>query len=432
MNTSQVTTLFLALIFYTHAQETLDIEVHAQSFEPMRILCALEKPVGNYLPTLANTMLTPLLEATRQFKVVCQEITTPKTKQDIEQHARANLPLALFLSNQDQAISWHLYDTFDVQHIKGAKINTRSLTPAETAIVIADQLWPELTSQKSSFKSLLAACKQEPGRTKKRPRFSLQLMHPFLSTQQCKPIALVTEGSNLAPRWHPRKLILFYSHHTPTNVRLMALDQRKQPWKVTSFDGQNLTPTISAENKTIMVISGGSNTKLYEYTVDTNTQKRTFVCLTPSAGDFISPAFINNHELVFCHINEKNVPHLGILDLRNHHYNWLDVGAALSPAVSPDGSTIAFCKKVNGVYQLFTYNLATKQERKITTTAGHVDECSWSPCGNFIACAIEDEQTSRIGVINIQTGAVKYLTPIKEYWSYPRWSPTLSIPFGFK
>lgn len=421
---------FTILPIALHTQVPLELTVSAKNFGPLRILCACNPNDSQKLTPIANN-LSCLLQASHQFSLIKQNHPIPITKDDIAQHARNGFPLALFLSQQDQHAYWHLYDTLSVQYIKGKKIDTNILDTPQIALAIADQIWPELTSQQSSFISLIAACKQEPGLTKKRSKYSLYLMHPFLSTNQLKHIKITTTGSAIAPRWHPHKPILFYSQHTPTNVRLMATDTQKKSWVVTSFDGQNLTPTIARNGRTIIVISGGCCTKLYEYTFDESTQKRHFVCLTPMPGDFISPTFINDNDIIFCHINQNNGPRLGILNLTTHAYEWLPLKAALCPAVSPDGATVAFCKKIDGIYQLHTYGLKTKKERQITHGKQHIDECSWSACGNFLTCTIENDQTSRIAVINVHTGAINYLTPINECWAYPHWSARLTLPLKF-
>ena len=40
--------------------------------------------------------------------------------------------------------------------------------------------------------------------------------------------------------------------------------------------------------------------------------------------------------------------------------------------------------------QLFLYDDRTKDHRQITFTKGSKDECSWSPCGNYIVYECRD------------------------------------------
>lgn len=423
--------IFVGFAGFINAQNAVDLTLSANTFEPLNIVCATAPAQSKALEPIIRYGIAPLLQATKQFKITHLEQDAPHTKQELSAHAQTGFSLALYFAGTPQSIDWRLFDTLGAQQLKGKKITPNSLSTTETAIMAADQVWQELVNQQSSFLSLIAACKQEPGKSKKRMRSSIYLMHPFLPQSSFKYQPLVTDGNNIAPRWHPSKATLFYSHHRPTNVCLKAIDRYKNSWTISSFDGQNLTPTISSSGKTILVISGGTHTKLYEYLRDPKTKKHAFVCITIQEGDFISPHFINDHELVFCHIGTNNVPKLGMLNTNNHQISWLGLGAALCPCVSPNGEQIAFCKKINGIYQLFTYDLKTQKERQITHGKEDADECSWSPCGNFIACSLETDHTSRIAIVDANTGVVRYLTPTGEHWSYPRWSPRLTLPFGF-
>jgi len=374
--------------------------------------------------------LVSLLGATKQFAVTTRFMAEPNKKKEMQALAGEGYPLVLFFSGDNEMIAWRLYDTMNAQLVKGKKSYRHRLLDAEWAIVIADQIWSELTSQDGSFSSLIATCKQR--RHRKGCCQDLYLIHPFYTTEQFEPIKVVDKGNNFAPRWHRRRSVIFYSQHTPVNVRLMSVDSMYISRIITSFDGQNMTPAISGKGRVVLAISGKQNTKLYEYFFNRKKRKGRFICLTHEPGDFISPSFLNENELVFCYVNTRNIPQLGILDLTDQSIAWLDVGRALCPAVSPSGRHIAYCKRVDGAYQLFIYDRETKDERQLTKCNGHKDECSWSPCGNYIVCCVEQGNASRIALIDVDTQIMRYLTPLKEQWSYPNWSPMLEIPFAYR
>jgi TolB protein len=266
----------------------------------------------------------------------------------------------------------------------------------------------------------------------RRTQKELCLVHPFFSRDDFPVRVLVNKGHNFAPRWHKTRPVIYYAHHTPTNIRLMSIDAGKQVHIITDFDGQNLTPAFAPDGKIVMALSIKNFVQLFLYHFDEQTKKSKFTQLTYEKGDCISPSFITHDTLVFSKVDEHNQPELGIFTLSTKKVKWLPVGHAMCPMASPDGNLIAYCKKVGGVGQVCIYELSTGKERQLTHDSGYKDECSWSPCGNYITCSVESGTKSRIAIIPVATGHVQFITPANEHWSSPCWSPQLVLPFAFK
>lgn len=411
-----------------YASQPVELVLTAQTYQPLKLLCAVEQTSPGCLP-LAQ-LIAELLSVGNQFTVTTTSMAIPHTKSEMNLLVEQNYPFALFISGTADEVSWHLYDLLESQQICGKKHIRGALTMAEMAITIASQLWRELTSQSSSFDSLIAATKQleGPGRTKR----ELCLIHPFLSSQSFHTIKLVSRGNNFAPRWHSTQPIIFYSQHAPTNIRLLSIDPACVSRIITSFDGQNITPAISPDGQVIVALSLRDHVQLFSYSFDKQERKSRFMRLLDQPGDCISPSFLNEHELVFCHINEQNVPHVGIVHLPAKTVQWLPLGHAFCPAAHPAGTHIAYCKKVDGVLQVFVYDLISKKSIQLTHGGGHKDECSWSPCGNFIACSVEETSHSRIAVVDTRTHDMRFITPTTQHWSYPSWSLHLSLPYQWQ
>lgn len=408
----------------------LEITVNPAHAGQLPLACVIAQPAAAWLTTFVTDVVAPLLGATQQMRVLTYRADTPHSKSDMAVYTAQGCALALFFvaGGSDRELEWRLYDTLGAVQLKGRHSVRAADSLAEWAVHLVDAIWPELTSQRGSFASLIAACKQAP-HNKKRVNNELFVVHPFLSNKQFAPIKLAT-GYNVAPRWHSHKPLIYFSRHTPFNVRLLSVDGTHCR-VVMNADGQNLTPTVSREGRVVLVRSEYEHTRLYEYHFDQATHKSILTCLTRGDGDYFSPWFIDEQRVVFCHINAQSVPQLGILTLANKAIEWLALGAALRPSVSPDGKLIAFCKKVNDRYQVFVYNLATKRVEQLTHDATDKDEVSWSPCGNFIACSIATAQTSRIALVDVQTKNLRFITPKGEHWSCPCWSPYLAVPFAF-
>jgi len=73
--------------------------------------------------------------------------------------------------------------------------------------------------------------------------------------------------------------------------------------------------------------------------------------------------------------------------------------------------------------QLFLYDFATNTHKQLTKDGGNKEECSWSPCGNYLAYSVEKGEMSRIVILNLLTSQVQYLTDESASRSYPIWSP---------
>ncbi len=418
--------LFFPMVLLSNPLELVITPDHHQAM-PLKIIVSHPFDENLVVDDLAS-----LLGATKQFSLISTlSQVEPKTKQAMMKIFQDGFPLALFLSGDDEQCSWRLYDAMSASLIKGKKCFKKNLSTPEWAIVIADEIWPELTGQVGSFASLIAVCKRR-GKGIGRGHRDLYLIHPFYTTAQFEPIKLVGRGNNFAPRWHKRRSVIFYSQHTQSNVRLMSVDAHHEKRIITSFEGQNMTPAISADGKVVLALSSNDFTQLYEYLFDVNKKKSSFVRLTNKSGDFISPSFLHEDKVVFCCVNHAHVPQLGIMDLKKKRIEWLKVGRALCPAVSPSGKDLAYCKKVEGTYQLFKYDLESREEQQLTRGLGHKDECSWSPCGNYITSSIESGELSRICLVDVNTQALRYLTALDEYWSYPNWSPMLALPFAYQ
>ncbi len=409
--------------------EPIELSITTQSFQPLQVLCAADS-VGEAARCLhIAQLLSRLLNSSNQVHVEVKTMAAPGTKSQMSDLGQ-QFPLAIFLACEPYELSWRLYDTLGIQLVRGKKSSLIGVTDQECAMNIAGQLWQELMSQTNSFSSLIAACKQLPG--VRRMKHALCLLHPFFSRDDFAVITLVAQGENFAPRWHKTRSVIFYSHHMPVNIRLMSIDAQRVSRVITNFDGQNMTPAIAPDGTVVLALSVRDSVQLFLYQFDSDIKNGVFTQLTHEKGDCISPSFLNNDELVFCRINEFNRPQLGILHVRSKQIRWLSIGSATCPMSNASGSTIAYCKNVAGVWQIFTLELVSHKERQLTHDTGHKDECSWSPCGNYITCSVESGISGRIAVINVVDGKLRFITPANEHWTSPCWSPFLSLPFVFR
>ena len=126
---------------------------------------------------------------------------------------------------------------------------------------ISDEILQILTGEKSICLNPLAYCKM------------VSFKHKIIciSDYSCKKEKIVVPAKtvNIAPCWHTKAPILFYSQFTKINNRLMSIDLKTKQHKVVcSYDGLNMQPSFSQDgSKAVLCLSGGKNSELYLYDV---------------------------------------------------------------------------------------------------------------------------------------------------------------------
>ncbi|HLB93826.1 MAG TPA: hypothetical protein VJJ81_01130 [Candidatus Babeliales bacterium] len=380
------------------------------------------------------------LELSGQFSVQVHEGHPEITSVgELKKLSQQQFPLAIFLnfSSADKSeVEWRLYDTVNAKMLAGKKVAYHNLKLKTVAHELSQQIWLELTGTVGCFKTVIAACKRF---TKPNGKFGQHIyaMHvtdgPNSSATHHHKQIVVAPTANFAPRWHATKPILYYAQQTVRNVRLMSLDSAGRNKIIADFDGLNLTPTFAPDGSIALTLSWQGKERLCKYKYQNH--KAQFESISGPDIDALSPKFIDNHRILFCAINHKNMPRIAIYDLHTGDLDYItDHKYAVSPDHCATTQKIIYCKKVDGIQQIFVCQLQqnglVNNHKQLTFSKGDKDNCSWSPCGNYIVYSDELGNQSRLGLYNCLTSKTQYLTPANEHWSFPNWSPVyMEIPF---
>ncbi len=100
-----------------------------------------------------------------------------------------------------------------------------------------------------------------------------------------------------------------------------------------------------------------------------------------------------------------------------------DGGYCASPRYCQKRDQLAYIKMVGGTMQLFVCDLKTKVHTQLTSDAGNKEECSWSPCGNYMLFSVEQGKKTAIAMLNLLSNERRQLTSAGVSCSYPDWSP---------
>lgn len=406
--------------------KAVEIAIGAKKHEKMPLVVGVFGSDQAKIEQLVHQVIKDV-EFSQQIKAERIMINTDSLQKDFLQGlAQKNRPLGLFfnvLSWQGSNIQfeWRLYDLFTLKMLAGKTVACNGQIN-QVAHLVANKLWQELMGTAGFFNSIIVACQK----IKKNDK-NYQYIYAFHATNGAagKKLLIDTHTINMAPRWHPQRRLLYYSQHTPKNVRLMSVDEHGRKRIVTDFSGLNLTPAISPQGQIVVALSSGGCEKLYRYDYDPAHKVNKFTALTDCRMHAISPTFIDEEHVVFCAIEASSkLPRIAILNTEKRTATFLtDKSFCVSPAYCHLRHQIAYCKRINGVQQIFSYDLKTKSHAQLTTTSGDKDECNWSPCGNYLVFTEYGKKGSRIAVYSLVEQVVKYLTPAGENWSFPAWSP---------
>lgn len=359
------------------------------------------------------------LEFTHQFDVEVIKQGTVGSKKAIRDLHAKGYPVALFISEkpEERFSEVRVYNTRKAKMIKGYKIPYVATLPRSWGHTIADACLPVLTGKDGFFSSKLAFYKEEGAKK--------QICVADYNGKVTRPLVQI-KTTAVAPRWNndPENPLVLYSVYTPLNVELMTTDLQGNKRVAVSFDGLNMEPAFSEDgNEVVMCLSQNENTQIYSYSYNKKSGKPTYTQLTHNDGNNISPTLMENGDVIFCSDYQNGKPQIYRLKRRRGVLKRLSSGGACyNPSYSSAVQKVAYSQMVEGTAQIMVYDFKTKQEQQVTFGHGHKIECSWSPCGNYLAFSYESGKNKRIAVHSLLTGKRRYLTSVNQRCSYPSWS----------
>jgi len=400
------------------------VSVKAQQFDKLKVKLVLVGNNNSKIHKIARVIKKDL-EFSGQFDVeFCQRAAHIEKKSDITSYFEPSCRLGIFITKINRkTVGWRLYDLEYALMIQGEKYKLTGKDSNGWAHNISDLLWPSLTGEKGFFSTKIVYSKKvEQGKSKKAYK------HIFVADYDGsnEKLLISTPTVNVAPRWNndPKNPLLFYSEHTNKNVRLMVADMKGRRKVASNFDGLNILSAFSPDGKRFAYCAsrGDGHCQIYYY--DGELKKLTH------KGNNISPTFADNGDsLYFCSDAYSKCPRVYKYDItqrNNPEYTpecIVNHGFEVSTVFSPEKNLLAYSKMVRGIMQIFVYNPVDKSHKQLTFGAGNKEECSWSPCGNYLLFSVEKNNKSRLATLNLLTHKMTFITHAQECCYYPFWSP---------
>lgn len=429
-----VSVLFLTNLIFADSSTGSDLQVSVQAQKTKKIhigLVSLGVVDSEFKQVLER--LKKDLEWSGQCVVEEKYLTTFKHQKDLKDLFDSQTSVAVIISKEHKLYSWHLYDISSVKMLSGKKIEQGTDTAAHVAHTIADQLWPQLFGTQSSFRSKIAYSKQiwRKKYGKEKPYKQIWITDFDGSNPR---LFIDTPTVSFAPRWNNDTScpLLFYSENTVSNVQLVMSNMFGKRKIICSFDGLNMQPTFSDdEKKIVFCLSKDGTSQLYLSYINHVSGQRHFDRLTFNTGDNIAPCFVDNTHVAFVSDYKTGKPQIYLLDLKTKIIEPItDGGYCACPAYSSVRKQLVYSKMMGGGMQLFLYDLKAGTHTQITDGPGSKEEASWSPCGNYIVFGSNKGLDSRIAQLHLPTKTIKFLTSEKDNCTYPACSPIYEENLG--
>jgi TolB protein len=95
------------------------------------------------------------------------------------------------------------------------------------------------------------------------------------------------------------------------------------------------------------------------------------------------------------------------------------------PNWSPAGNLIVYQKKDDGQWDLWIYDVSTKEHRKLTEGEGDKTDATFSPDGHWLVYSSDSSELrhANLFVINVRGGPATQITRADAYDGAPSWSP---------
>jgi TolB protein len=315
------------------------------------------------------------------------------------------------LANGSYDVRYRLFDA-----VKQAQIDVHTLTPAASnlrlaAHMIADRIFEKITGEKGAFATRIAyVVALGPA------SFELQVAD---SDGQNAQTALRSREPIISPTWSPdggRLAYVSFEEKKPV-VFVHDVESGKRT-KVASFRGSNSAPAFSPDGRNLaVVLSRDGFSQLYSIPATGGEPRR----LATSAGIDTEPTYGPDGAMYFVsdrggspQIYRMNGGGVSRVTFKGD-YN-------ISPALSPDGKSLAYVGRRSGKFQLFTLDLASGAESQLTETVRD-ESPSFAPNGKQLIYATEVNGRGVLAVVSADGRVKQTLSAGAGDIREPAWGP---------
>lgn len=218
----------------------------------------------------------------------------------------------------------------------------------------------------------------------------------------------------MSPRWSPKESKLLYTTFFKTGFPdIYELDlAKKSQTAFMTFKGTNSGARFSpAGDKVAMILSGIGNAEVYV----SNADGRRVARLTHTDAAEASPCFSPDGSQIVFTSDAAGAPQLYVIPVGGGTMRRLPTNIS-GFCAEPDWSTanpnkIAFTTKIGGSYQIAVYDLRSRLSTQVSHASFDGIEPCWLADGRHLLYTARDRSTSRIYILDTETGRSVPLSP---------------------
>jgi len=315
------------------------------------------------------------------------------------------------------SIEFQLYDVVQQSLMAAYRIPVTDQSYRSVAHRIADEIYEEILGVPGAFNTQIAFVSVE-GRVGAR-QYRLELAD---ADGEGAREMLMSPYPILSPAWAPDGVRIAYVSFEDRLRSAIYIQDRERGVreKVISREGINGAPSFSPDGRRLaLTLSEGGSPDIHVLDLASGRLTR----VTENAAIDTEAVWIDDETLVFTS-DRSGGPQLYEVPARGGRAERItfEGGYNASPAVSPDGRTVAFVHGVDGRFQIAAIDRASGIFQ--TLTQGTLDESpSFSPNGQMILYATEKDGRGTLGAVSLDGSVVQSLTLEAGSFREPAWSP---------
>lgn len=319
-------------------------------------------------------------------------------------------------------VSYELIDIYQQKRIVGEVLSAGRSGLRKLAHHISDRVYQSITGVEGAFSTKIAYI---TSKQLMQDKFEYRLQVADADGQNAFTL-FKSQSPMLSPAWsNDAEHLAYVSFHSGRPAIYIQHIRSGKQRKVTGFKGLNSAPMWSPDDShLVMTLSKDGNAELYSLELATNKLQRLTNHYSIDTEASWSP---DGKTLVFTSNRGGGRPQIYEMSLSDRVAKRMTFEGRYNarPRFSRDGKSIFYVHQVNGQFHIAQMNIATRENRVLTSTP--LDESpSLAPNGRMIIYATKLRGKGVLAVVSVDSGA-KYFLPsdfgeVKE----PAWSPFLN------
>ncbi|MBA3815163.1 MAG: Tol-Pal system protein TolB [Parachlamydiaceae bacterium] len=218
-------------------------------------------------------------------------------------------------------------------------------------------------------------------------------------------------------------------------IYYQTLGDPKSRKRLTLLRGNQLMPAISLQRDKLAFISdvtGNPDLFIQPFSVDEGAVGKPYQAFATHRATQGTPTFSPDGNKIAFVSNKDGSPRIYMMNVPQSGTSLNDITAALitkrnrestAPAWSPDGTKIAYCSVINGVRQIWIYDLTKREEWQLTQGPGNKENPTWAPNSLHLIFNSTDANACEMYLVNLnQTESTKISGGLGEK-RFPCWEP---------